>query len=745
MPISDRLLTELRASFHFDIVESCDRYVPYSPLQQAPILVCWCLRCRMAWPNLVKQFVIRARKPRPRSGADHHRLVSAFAPVYNVGENIQVSIPPSVMPLKAAKIREEWAHVVSGSSPRRGGTHRGVLRLDADVADRGTPPDWYRSGHFGCDGGNERRSSVRHDTKGCVIKLTSMRQYDDCTPHEVVEGRDQQRTAGVADDQCVCVTVPADPPSDTSPRHKDVIVLLVAVACAVFGAKLLTISALGSPMPLVDQWDGEAAGLYSPYLKGTLSFTDLLAAHNEHRILIFRLLALLHLELAGEWNTRLEMILGAIVHTAAITWLVALLMPFLAPQRRMLLACFVVILFALPLGYENTLWGFQGQLYFSLLYGIAALVAFAPARAFSVRWFCGLAAAVLGYFSFATGVAIILAAGAVAGLQLATNARRRCRREFAGVIVMASIALAMILWVASSARPTSTPWTFTLGLLLIGGRVIVALIPVVWFCHRTMSVRAAVSDRVWVAVGICGWITIQFVLLAYGRGTAIVVRYMDIVLLLYPVALVAVCAYSNRARVGQFSRYARPGAMTWLFAVASAFGVLGCVFVFGAIDWSQSACRQAVNVQAYLSTRNVDYLKPTGRQGRTVDLAYPNPQRLAVILSDPNVRAVLPPELRPADADNAGAWNRMLLKGSLASVTATAVRLTLSVGPALVGLGVGLLFAARAGRSISSVRRMSLWHRRSGVSQTPGAGTARLIAVASESQKSKRHGRLQNV
>lgn len=46
--------------------------------------------------------------------------------------------------------------------------------------------------------------------------------------------------------------------------------LLIAVACAVFGAKLMVISALGSPMPLLDQWDAEASRLYSPYLRGAL-------------------------------------------------------------------------------------------------------------------------------------------------------------------------------------------------------------------------------------------------------------------------------------------------------------------------------------------------------------------------------------------------------------------------------------------------------------------------------------------
>jgi dolichol-phosphate mannosyltransferase len=207
VPISDRSLTELLQSCDFEIVESCDRFLPYtssSPLPQAPILVRWYLRSRMAWPILGKQFVIRARKPGHRSGADDQPLVSVVIPVYNEGENIQLCVrrltealadtphellvcydfdedttlpalaampdrpatvrlvrnslgkgvanaliagfaaargdvvvtsmadlsdPPSVIPLMAAKIRDEGAHVVSGSRYMRGGTQRGGPRL----------------------------------------------------------------------------------------------------------------------------------------------------------------------------------------------------------------------------------------------------------------------------------------------------------------------------------------------------------------------------------------------------------------------------------------------------------------------------------------------------------------------------------------------------------------------------------------------------------------------------------------
>jgi dolichol-phosphate mannosyltransferase len=205
VPISDRSLIELLTIHHLEIVDTYDRFLPYtssSPLPRAPILVRLYLRSRLAWPLLGKQFLIRARKSRAET--DDDRLVSVVLPVYNEGGNIQVCVrrltealaqtphelivsydfdedstlpalaampdrpatvrlvrnslgkgvanaliagfaaargdvivtsmadlsdPPSVIPLMAAKIREEGADIVSGSRYMPGGSQTGGPRL----------------------------------------------------------------------------------------------------------------------------------------------------------------------------------------------------------------------------------------------------------------------------------------------------------------------------------------------------------------------------------------------------------------------------------------------------------------------------------------------------------------------------------------------------------------------------------------------------------------------------------------
>lgn len=364
-----------------------------------------------------------------------------------------------------------------------------------------------------------------------------MCEHDEVTSTDTDDNLGQDQAPCGACNNRSAETTPADESATALQGRKGFLTLLAAVACTVFGSRLIIVSAFGSSVPVLDQWDGEAAALYSPYLKGTLSFGALFAPHNEHRILLTRLLALGHLELAGEWNTRLEMIFGALVLTAVVTWLAALLMPLVAPHRRVLFACFVALVFAFPIDFENTLWGFQSQIYLALFFGVAALVAFASARPFSPRWCGGLFAGVLAYFSYATGVAALVAAGILVSLQLATNVRKRCGREVAAVVVIVFVAVAIILSGSHSTKTISTLWDFVAGIAIFAALTLVGGIPLIFFCRYTLTSRPDVSHPAWMMVGFSAWVSIQLMLFVYGRGSLVAPRYMAIVLLVYPMAL----------------------------------------------------------------------------------------------------------------------------------------------------------------------------------------------------------------
>ena len=87
--------------------------------------------------------------------------------------------------------------------------------------------------------------------------------------------------------------------------------ICVAVVLAVLGAKLWIISRFGNPTPLNDEWDAQAVNLFIPYFDSTLSLQQLLAAHNEHRVVTTRVVSLLLMAANGLWDPILEMIVNA--------------------------------------------------------------------------------------------------------------------------------------------------------------------------------------------------------------------------------------------------------------------------------------------------------------------------------------------------------------------------------------------------------------------------------------------------
>lgn len=480
------------------------------------------------------------------------------------------------------------------------------------------------------------------------------------------------------------------------------IVLVVAIASAVLGGHLLLIASLASPLPFWDQWDAEARSLYVPYLNGTLTTNHLFASHNEHRIVFTRLLALLHLELAGEWNTRLEMILGTVVHAGVVVLLASQLMPLVARAKRLLLAAFMALLFALPIGYENTLWGFQSQFYFVALFGLSAVVCFSKARAFDARWFTGTTLSVMSYYSFSSGTATILVAAVLALLQLFAGVRERNVREIVAITVMIAVGIGMMMGVARSVSQAPFEiFDFIQGFVALAALPLVTVIglafvqgPGIWLALHTLATKPPLGSQLWVAVGTLGWIASQLLLFAYGRGTVMGLRYLDIAILAYPIGLVAVLILADRWRNGRLARHAPRIAVAWVFVMVALLAVLANYSSLrGAMEWKEARTLETASVAAHLAGNDSASLAP---------LPYPNAQRLYDVLAIPEIRAILPPDIRPADADVEAVHQRMMLKGALAGPTAQAVQLLLLISPAFIALALALFFAVATQTAIGT-------------------------------------------
>jgi hypothetical protein len=68
--------------------------------------------------------------------------------------------------------------------------------------------------------------------------------------------------------------------------HQSFYLKLLAVALVIVSARLWLIHNFGSSVPFWDQWDMQAAGLFLPWLDGTLKLDNWLATHNEHRVVV---------------------------------------------------------------------------------------------------------------------------------------------------------------------------------------------------------------------------------------------------------------------------------------------------------------------------------------------------------------------------------------------------------------------------------------------------------------------------
>ena len=109
---------------------------------------------------------------------------------------------------------------------------------------------------------------------------------------------------------------------------------LAALFLVVLGAKLWVVQLYGSPLPLWDQWY-EAHRFFRPWMEGHLTWQALFAAHNEHRILLTRLLDMGVIWLNGRWEPMVQMTINAFIHAAFVCGLAILPVGFSRPEERM--------------------------------------------------------------------------------------------------------------------------------------------------------------------------------------------------------------------------------------------------------------------------------------------------------------------------------------------------------------------------------------------------------------------------
>lgn len=447
------------------------------------------------------------------------------------------------------------------------------------------------------------------------------------------------------------------------PRKISSVLQIVAFFLVVFGARLWLVQNYGNALPFWDQWDAEAANLIKPWLDGTLTAGSLFAPHNEHRIVLTRLLALGLFKVNGQWDALLEMTVNA-----ALFSVVAVLLAFVAvqlfPRFRSVILIFLALLFVLPYSWENILAGFQSQFYFLLLFSLIAIWALTLHSWSSPAWSIGVISLFLASLSMASGFFAAVAALVLLTLRWAGERRRPSSSEYITALLCAVVAAAgwmtrtdvpghavlkaksIAEWCLAFARCAAWPWYTAQWVAMVMQLPLLVLTTLYFGCVKSRQGQDRRTVELLLAIGV--WWVGQSAAVAYARGAPaeqLSSRYMDIFSVGAAVNFFAALVLFRESMTLRWKKLPVFLLAIWLVTFASGLIVLTVNNFRADLPGRRDMMhREEENVRGYVRSGNAQRyldLRPE------LDLPYPDKARLQAFLDDPVIRGILPAKVRP--------------------------------------------------------------------------------------------------
>lgn len=427
--------------------------------------------------------------------------------------------------------------------------------------------------------------------------------------------------------------------------------MFYAFFLALVFSKWLTIYFFGNATPYWDQWNGEAASLYLPWLSGSLSLSDLLAPHNEHRIFTMRLLSLGLFVINGNlWNPILEMYVNAAIHSIALTFFIYLVTQSINEKLKKYLVIFSVALFVVPFGWENTLAGFQSQFYLLLLFSFIFLWAIACEKIFSLKWWLGIIAGVLCPLSLASGALTLFIGAFILLIRQYFSGERIGKSIYLFATFLILLAIISVIYTPSipyhaalkaqnfgefiSALMKVSAWPVKIPYAAFIIQAPIICLTSLFFLRKQW--RMSSSYLYLIAVG--GWVFAQFLTISYGRFSgALSSRYLDLFavgLVINFAALLIFCEKVSSER----KKLLKVATLGWLLVIGFAM-ILKLPNVFNELKLkSFESKQQEQNVRAYLCTGNKSYLMNKPLQ----HVPFPDIEYLKSLLDNPTIKGILP-------------------------------------------------------------------------------------------------------
>jgi hypothetical protein len=456
-----------------------------------------------------------------------------------------------------------------------------------------------------------------------------------------------------------------------SPRTGAMIAIGAFMAICV--SRLLITHFFTTDLPFWDQWDSEGWLLLRPFQRGELSWAVLVSAHNEHRILFTRLVALALFILNNrQWDNLISLAFNGIIYALLMAAVLSVLLSRLRWRGYLPLFAFFVLIASLPLAAENLASGFQNQSYFLLAFTFSGIW-LAVTRQPTLRWLTALALlAIASVFTLASGLFSGPCFAVAAWLRLRHADRSaiaedvRAGNQQAGsglglVVALASI-VALVSGVAywvmpvlaahAALRAQDIPDFFaalmrTLSWPLFGqwwGALLIWM-PFLVAAPRVVLQRRFAEPMSIAFVTLGGWVIAQALAVAHSRGHAmsdVPSRYLDMLVF----GLVVNVYFALRLFEEMRSRkYALSMVMAALFAVY--FAGLGCrtVASLSELQTRSGLARIEIgHVKQFLATGDLNEL-----QGKPpLHIPYPQAARLTMMLQDATIRAMLPDSVQPS-------------------------------------------------------------------------------------------------
>ena len=430
----------------------------------------------------------------------------------------------------------------------------------------------------------------------------------------------------------------------------------------VLGAKLALVDAMGSDLPVGEQWTVEGSTLFQVKLhRGHIPLEHFLFPSGEHRPAMTRFWAYaLYVADGGQWDCRVQAVANLVFHAATflVLWFAA--GAFAAGGWRAALRGFTVVLCSLPANHENFTWGFQSQFLLCILCGLVHILGTAQAGKPDGRWALAQLAGLVGILSLASG---LLSAAALAGLVVVQWIRGRRDTWCWATLLANGVLLAFGAWFAVKITSASNHAHSAGDFLRAFSVLLTWPVPGGWglLCQVPFLVAGVHALRQPAGpgpaarfLGLAAWFWLLLAALAYGRGgeaMSIAVRYFDMLVL---------GSWLNVAAVLWLWRERAGGSR----AIWVAAGLAVCLLpMLGWLAyWNRPAgirsTVESVGLVARLRDDVVrDFLKTNDpavfKRYDWLDSRFPHLPYTIELLRDPLMRPALPPSLQ---SDGRAGW-----------------------------------------------------------------------------------------